>query len=455
MSIVEILELSNLNLKKISVTSFPNTLIQLDLSKNYIKEIPLEMYSKLPNLQKLNLETNQIQTLSSEICKCSSLKYINLNYNQIEHLPDGICLLINLITLSVSNNNLRSIPNQIILLRKSLKYLYLNNNRISYLHIEIGELTNLSHLYIQGNKFLTIPTSIHKLEHLEEFSLEWFTYVSPPFPQCIKLNLIHFPFLLLQKLLRTLYSTGMKECAINTFLSFFSTIKQDPYKFNSEGRCFIHNAAINNDISIVNCYISNGFDLNILDSKGNTALIFALKHNHVEIVKMLLKGNVNLEIGSPIPPLNLAIQMQNVEIIKTMLNKGAHPKRTDQNGNSALHTFMKIDHSPLIQGLEIMEELIKFGADLTQKNKDGENPIHYAVMKNQYRILKFALNLLKRQLKENYNKELLNILNIDCSRTNDTNLIIACKNRHMKIIKMLINHGCSAFKRNINNESPK
>ena len=58
---------------------------------------------------------------------------------------------------------------------------------------------------------------------------------------------------------------------------------------------FIEAARMGN-ISIIEQYIQNGYDVNIQDEIGFTALIFAARHRRKEIVELLLDAGANVNI---------------------------------------------------------------------------------------------------------------------------------------------------------------
>jgi hypothetical protein len=53
-------------------------------------------------------------------------------------------------------------------------------------------------------------------------------------------------------------------------------------------------AAENNQISIVKSYLDQGYDVNLIDEKGNTALHVAARNGNTELVKLLLRRGVNI-----------------------------------------------------------------------------------------------------------------------------------------------------------------
>lgn len=84
---------------------------------------------------------------------------------------------------------------------------------------------------MHGNRFTNFPCSIAYLQHLEEFSLEWFLYARPPKPKFVKKGSGEGTtvFDRLRGLCELLIKFKMQECALVTFLENYS---DDNYKVN-------------------------------------------------------------------------------------------------------------------------------------------------------------------------------------------------------------------------------
>mmetsp|Transcript_11792 Transcript_11792/g.17293 ORF Transcript_11792/g.17293 Transcript_11792/m.17293 type:complete len:297 (+) Transcript_11792:42-932(+) len=86
-------------------SALPSNLKQIVLDRNYFSTIPPSLLSsKLQKLEKLDLSSNQLVTLPSEISNLSKLEELKLDNNKIAFLPDGIGQLACLKTLSLKNN---------------------------------------------------------------------------------------------------------------------------------------------------------------------------------------------------------------------------------------------------------------------------------------------------------------------------------------------------------------
>jgi ankyrin repeat protein len=148
-----------------------------------------------------------------------------------------------------------------------------------------------------------------------------------------------------------------------------------------------------NDEQVHSHFYYNTANLN--GEKDNLPLIFvAIAKGHLHIVKQLLsygvspntvidrqRTNINMMIEYKIPysintgelsTLSYAIVMDNIDIVRVLLEKGANPNNTDLEDNSSpLHKS--------VQNIELTKLLIEAGADVNIKNDHGETPLHYVM----------------------------------------------------------------------------
>lgn len=136
----------------------------LNLTSNYIYKIPSEI-KLLVNLTKLDLHNNHIHILPPEIGLLINLLDINLSGNYLEKLPIEIGNLKNLKVLDVYNNNIQSLPSEIGNLKK-LEYLNIGGNLFEYLSRKICDLHNLGTLNISKNNIEKLPDKIGNLKNL-------------------------------------------------------------------------------------------------------------------------------------------------------------------------------------------------------------------------------------------------------------------------------------------------
>ncbi|RCS27156.1 hypothetical protein DUT90_08610 [Polaribacter sp. WD7] len=165
------------NLKHLSLNN--NPLLDLEKTFELVKFLPISF---------LNLQHNNLTTITTQITKLSSLKAINLSHNQITSVE--------------TYQNLGKLS--------SLKSLWLNYSQLQNLPNEIGEISSLKNLYLEHNFLKDLPKTIKKLLKLNVFHVGHNNFDALP------IQLIHMPKLIL---------LHINNCKIKTISNDFATSK--------------------------------------------------------------------------------------------------------------------------------------------------------------------------------------------------------------------------------------
>lgn len=67
---------------------------------------------------------------------------------------------------------------------------------------------------------------------------------------------------------------------------------------NTQGVCTIFTAAKSGNIKDIQRYLDQGINVNMVDERGCTPLIYACFHCHVEVVKLLIHHGANVNYKS-------------------------------------------------------------------------------------------------------------------------------------------------------------
>ncbi|KAL1117467.1 hypothetical protein AAG570_004792, partial [Ranatra chinensis] len=110
----------------------------------------------------------------------SLLKIIDLRSNNLTTLTSDIRHLKNLEELYLNNNLLKCLPEGVGELSR-LRILSLSFNRVKRLSEAVGRLANLRELYLQGNPALChLPDSLARAANLRRLVIDVGRYVHPP-----------------------------------------------------------------------------------------------------------------------------------------------------------------------------------------------------------------------------------------------------------------------------------
>ena len=150
---------------------------------------------------------------------------------------------------------------------------------------------------------------------------------------------------------------------------------------------------------------------------GKSLLHLACENDAEEIVDFLIDNQISTKISVHavvdlnISPLHIACARGNVKIVRKLLISGiCKITDTDKHGNTTLHYLCtrELVDSKMV---EIISEYKEGGELIIKKNKNGDNPLHYAFASDSIQVLDCLLKHL--------NLELLN--EALCSTNNDHN----------------------------------
>merc|ERR1711871_1137995 len=131
----------------------------MDLYSNEIQELPSQI-GHLHELRELDLKRNMLATLPHTVSTLTSLRYIDLSHNEIANLPPAIGKLTCLLDLDLScNTKMRSVQRKMGELC-NLTSLNLSSCGLIGLPVELSGLTSLQHLSISHNRLDSIPIEL-------------------------------------------------------------------------------------------------------------------------------------------------------------------------------------------------------------------------------------------------------------------------------------------------------
>ncbi len=142
------------------------------------------------------------------------------------------------------------------------------------------------------------------------------------------------------------------------------------------GETALINAAKNKDSRSLRLLLEHGADPNAKDHTGGTALTTAALYGNSANVKLLLDhgADVNAALKTGVTPLIAAVIRNDAEIVRMLLAKGADANAKDGSGSN---TVMWAAYSESGK-TDVLDILVKAGADLNNKNKMRETAMTWA-----------------------------------------------------------------------------
>jgi len=196
----------------------------------------------------------------------------------------------------------------------------------------------------------------------------------------------------------------------------------------------LHWAAKLGFFDVVQFYVERGADVNVKNSKGESALMLSATNGHHEIVQCLIFYGANLKeirIKDGATPLLMAVRNNFIDTVKVLVLNGAEVNRTSKKGKTAFYISCEIGN------YEIVKFLQKHGADVC-KLFQGKSPLDIALDNSHYKIANLLIenaHILKTSKPMNrmlsyHNKAIRNIRNVNGSPLEITDSLIVNDNIH-------------------------
>jgi ankyrin repeat protein len=184
-------------------------------------------------------------------------------------------------------------------------------------------------------------------------------------------------------------------------------------KFNKKGMTALWIAAQNGHTEVVNALCKAGANIDLSNHNNTSPLFMAVQQNHVSVIKILLAAGAKLEQANnqKITPILMAITKQNPHIIALLKNE-VHARifsAVKKNNPEALELLLNCEFKPEIKEclndkkltpifvavkhgcLEVLNVLIKAGANVHWCNEDGLAPVWVAAEKDHFSVVDFLV----------------------------------------------------------------
>ena len=166
-----------------------------------------------------------------------------------------------------------------------------------------------------------------------------------------------------------------------------------------------------------------GVDIDIVDNKGRTALMFAIYTGHTKIAKLLIGAGINSSING-ITELMIAAYIGDI----------GHVKRLIEIDNADLEAYDSHRRTAVMFGtlggnIEVVEFLVKNGADINASTENGRTALMFAAM---YKIPKIVEFFVRSGADLNFT-----------DRCGNSALMIATYQSSVEIVTILVNNNAN------------
>uniref|UniRef100_A0A2I2ZYT8 Retinoic acid induced 14 n=1 Tax=Gorilla gorilla gorilla TaxID=9595 RepID=A0A2I2ZYT8_GORGO len=162
-------------------------------------------------------------------------------------------------------------------------------------------------------------------------------------------------------------------------------------KHDSEGKTAFHLAAAKGHVECLRVMVTHGVDVTAQDTTGHSALHLAAKNSHHECIRKLLQSKCPAEsVDSSGKTALHYVKSKSEFICHFLLDHGADVNSRNKSGRTALMLACEIGSS------NVVEALIKKGADLNLVDSLGHNALHYSKLSENAGIQSLLLSKISQ-----------------------------------------------------------
>jgi ankyrin repeat protein len=161
-------------------------------------------------------------------------------------------------------------------------------------------------------------------------------------------------------------------------------VQPDPLKEEA-----FRESAFEGNLESVKAFLKQGIDCNAADQDGHTALMLAAFNGHSEVVLSLIDAGGVIDQPDNLDRTALLYGATGPfpETVEILLVGGADPNKVDSEEH-----FSPLMHAAAEGNLEVVKVLIKYGADRSLKDVDGDDATTFASQAGHLQVVDY-LNL--------------------------------------------------------------
>jgi len=127
-----------------------------------------------------------------------------------------------------------------------------------------------------------------------------------------------------------------------------------------------------------------------IDPFGNTPLMWAVRDKNMEVITALVEQHqlpINTQNFDGETALSIGVQCGYHEIVKYLIERGAHVNMGNCRLETALHQGVVFGH------LEIVRLLVESGGYVEAEDECGDTPLHFAVREDRRELVEYLIHV--------------------------------------------------------------
>lgn len=218
----------------------------------------------------------------------------------------------------------------------------------------------------------------------------------------------------------------------------------------------IYVAVVEEEVETVADLIAKGANVNSMRQWDETTLLYlAVESNNFEISKLLLDAGANPNAAKWDTLIQLSVQSNNIDITKLLIKAGA-----DVNETMVLLGMTPLQWAVNSNNIEIVKLLVNAGADVNAYTSSLESPLEMAIQRRNVNLIKFFLNFIPdvNSIKNKFGTQALHLAvhsgnsrvvkllldagaDVNVKNNDETTLHEAVRAENVRILKLFLSAG--------------
>lgn len=192
------------------------------------------------------------------------------------------------------------------------------------------------------------------------------------------------------------------------------------------GHTALQAASQNGHLEIIKLLLRHQADVEVEDKDGDRAVHHAAFGDEPGVMELLARAGADLNARNKRrqTALHIAVNKGHVGVVKTLLELGCHPSLQDSEGDTPLHDAISKKRD------DMLTLLLDHNADIMLTNNNGFNALHHAALRGNPSAMWVLLLKLPRRWIVDEKKD-----------DGYTALHLAALNNHVEVAELLVHHG--------------